>query len=64
MFFEVMNIKNVSPSFLTRQYIVHCDSSIFGWDNILYCWIDSNKKVTENPDLKNYIRGLFENYIP
>ena len=64
MFFEVMNIKNVSPSFLTRQYIVHCDSSIFGWDNILYCWIDSNKKVTENAELKNYIRGLFENYFP
>ena len=64
MFFEVMNLKNVSPSFLTRQFIVHCDTSIFSWDNILYCWIDSNKKITENPDLKNYIRGLFENYIP
>ena len=64
MFFEVMNLKNSSPSFLTRQYIVECDIHTFSWENILYCWIDSNKKVTENSDLKNYIRGLFENYFP
>ena len=64
MFFEVMNLSKASPSFLTRQYIVNCDTNTFSWENILYCWIDSNKKVTENSELKNYIRGLFENYFP
>ena len=40
------------------------DYNTFSWDNILYCWIDSNEKITKNIELKNYVRGLFENFFP
>ena len=64
LFFEVDNLKNGTPVFLTRQYIIQCDYNSFSWDNILYSWIESNEKITANSDLKNYVRGLFENFFP
>ena len=62
--FETSNLKYAHPSFLTKQIIIPCNYDIFGWDTILYTWIESNPKITENSVLKNYIRGLFENYYP
>ena len=62
--FETSNLKHANPVFLTRQIIIPCDYNIYSWDTILYSWIESNPKITENITLKNYIRGLFENYYP
>ena len=44
--------------------IVPCSLEHYSWDIILYTWIESNPKITENKTLKNYLRGLFENYFP
>ena len=38
--------------------------SNLSWENIFYSWINSNPKLTVNQELKNYVRGLFENYFP
>ena len=62
--FETCNLKHANPVFLTRQIIISCNYTIYSWDTILYSWIESNPKITENLTLKNYIRGLFENYFP
>ena len=62
--FETSNLKHANPVFLTRQIIISCNYNIYSWDTILYSWIESNPKITENTTLKNYIRGLFENYFP
>ena len=64
VFFETANLKNTPPSFLTRQIIVNCSYEKNGWESILYNWVEVNPKVNENSVLKNYIRGLFENYFP
>ena len=64
LFFETTNLKNAPPSFLTNQMIVPCSLEHYSWDIILYTWIESNPKITENKTLKNYLRGLFENYFP
>ena len=62
--FETSSLKYAHPSFLTKQIIINCNYETFGWDTLLYTWIESNPKITENSVLKNYIRGLFENYFP
>ena len=62
--FETSNLKHANPVFLTRQIIIPTNYTIYSWDTILYSWIESNPKITENLTLKNYIRGLFENYFP
>ena len=64
VFFETANLRNTPPSFLTRQIIVNCSYEKNPWESILYNWIEVNPKVSENSILKNYIRGLFENYFP
>ena len=64
VFFETANLKNTPPSFLTRQIIINCSYEKNPWESILYNWVEVNPKVIENSTLKNYIRGLFENYFP
>ena len=64
LFFETTNLKNTPPSFLSNQMIISCSYEYYSWDVLLYIWIESNPKVTENKTLKNYLRGLFENYFP
>ena len=64
LFFETMNLKNTPPSFLAKQIILYCSQEKNKWESILYNWIEVNKKISINPVLKNYIRGLFENYLP
>ena len=64
VFFESASLKNTPPSFITKQIIVNCSYEKNGWESILYNWVEVNPKVTENTVLKNYIRGLFENYFP
>ena len=64
MFYECIHIKHASPSFLTKQLIVNFDYDTFNYENILYSWIETNEKVIANTELKNYIRGLFENFFP
>ena len=64
IFFETMNLKNTPPSFLTKQIIIYCSQEKNKWESMLYNWIEVNKKISENAILKNYIRGLFENYLP
>ena len=62
--YETINVKHASPSFLTKQFIVNFDYESFSYENILYSWIESNDKIIANNELKNYIRGLFENFFP
>lgn len=38
--------------------------SNLSWENIFYSWINNNSKLIVNQELKNYSRGLFENYFP
>lgn len=62
--FETENLSLCTPAFITRNYVVHFDYETIKWENILYDFISTNKKINANADLKNYIRGLFENYFP
>jgi len=62
--FETENLSLCSPSFIARNYVVHFDYETIKWENILYDFISLNKKINCNNDLKNYVRGLFENYFP
>ena len=64
LFFETMNLKNTPPSFLTKQIIIYCSPEKNKWESMLHNWVEVNKKISENITLKNYIRGLFENYLP
>ena len=64
LFFETANLKNTPPSFMTNQMIVPCSYDYYSWDIMLYTWVESNPKIIENKNLKNYLRGLFENYFP
>lgn len=64
LFFETCSLKKASPDFCTKNCLITLDHSIFTWENILYNFLDINSKVNENAELKNYIRGLFENYFP
>ena len=60
--FETSNISRVSPSFITRQNIIYLTPSSFNWLNISYAYVEKNYKTIKNEELKNYIKGLFENY--
>lgn len=64
IFYETLNVRHATPSFLTRQFILGFDYTSFNHENILYSWIETNPKITANNELKNYIRGLFENFFP
>ena len=64
MLFRSLNVRHATPSFLTRQFILGFDYTSFNHENILYSWIETNPKITANIELKNYIRGLFENFFP
>ena len=60
--YETSSISRVSPSFITRQNIISLTTSSFNWLNISYAYVEQNYKTTKNEELKNYIKGLFENY--
>jgi len=40
------------------------DQTTFNWENMLMHWINNNKSIESHQEIKNYIRGLFENYFP
>ncbi len=62
--FESDNLNYCTPSFITKNYVVHFDLETLTWENMLFDFIANNQKVNANSDLKNYIRGLYENYFP
>ena len=62
--YETYNISNVSPSFIMNQKIISFDRESFDWLNISYVYVEKNYKTSKNEELKNYIKGLFENYGP
>lgn len=62
--FETDNLNYCTPSFITKNYVVHFDAETLTWENMLFDFIAKNPKVNANNDLKNYIRGLYENYFP
>lgn len=62
--FETDYLSFCTPSFITKNYVVNFNSSTIKWENMLYEFISTNKKVIVSNELKNYIRGLFENYFP
>ena len=62
--YETYNISNASPSFIVKQKIISFDRESFDWLNISYAYVEKNYKTSKNEELKNYIKGLFENYGP
>ena len=62
--FETTSLTKASPSFITKQNIISFDYEAFDWLNISYAYLETNYKTTKNEELKNYIKGLFENYLP
>ena len=49
---------------MSKVCIYYFDQKSFSWENIFYDWLNNSNKLTINIDLKNYVRGLFENYFP
>ena len=62
--FETSSISKATPTFITKQNIISFDYDSFDWLNICYAYVDTNLKTTKNDELKSYIKGLFENYLP
>lgn len=62
--FETQNLNFCSPSFITKVSIFHFSQKYLNWENLFYNWLNLNPKTNANFELKNYIRGLFENYFP
>ena len=62
LIYETSSISRVSPAFITRQNIISLTNVSFNWLNISYAYVEQNYKTTKNEELKNYIKGLFENY--
>ena len=62
--FETSSLSKISPSFITKQNIISFEYDSFDWLNICYSYIETNYKIIKNEELKNYIKGLFENYLP
>ena len=60
--YETSSISRVSPSFITKQNIICLSQTSFHWLNISYAYVEKNYKTSKNEELKNYIKGLFENY--
>ena len=63
IYFETNNLKYCTPSFVSKVTIIHFDQRSLSWENIFYKWLNNSTKLV-NSDLKNYVRGLFENYFP
>ena len=64
LIYETYNISNASPSFIINQKIISFDRESFDWLNMAYVYVEKNYKTSKNEELKNYIKGLFENYGP
>ena len=47
-----------------NQKIIAFDRESFDWLNMSYAYVEKNNKTKKNEELKNYIKGLFENYGP
>ena len=62
--FESTSLSRATPSFITKQNIISFDYTSFDWLNICYAYLDTNYKTSKNEELKLYIKGLFENYLP
>ena len=62
--YETYSLSNASPSFIIKQKIIAFDREIFDWLNMCYVYVEKNYKTSKNEELKNYIKGLFENYGP
>ena len=64
IFFETQHLRYASPAFISKTTIVVFDNNILKWENILYEWFNTNKKLEPSNEIKNYVRGLFDNYFP
>jgi dynein heavy chain len=64
IFFEVDNLQHASPAFIAKNKIFAFNSQMINWENTLFNWLANSPKANINSELKNYIRGLFENYYP
>ena len=62
--FETSSLSKASPSFITKHNIINFDYNSFDWLNICYSYIETSYKIIKNEELKTYIKGLFENYLP
>ena len=62
--FETTILSKATPSFITKQNIILFDYESFDWLNIFYAYLETNYKTSKNEELKLYIKGLFENYLP
>ena len=64
MFFETCDVRHLDPNVITKAQLISLNNASLEWDNLFYFYLDTNNKVNANAELKNYIRGLFENYFP
>ena len=62
--FETTTLSKATPAFITRQSIIFFDYDSFDWLHIFYAYLETNYKTSKNEELKSYIKGLFENYLP
>ena len=62
--YETTSLSKATPSFITKQNIISFDYDTFDWLNICYVYLNTNYKTSKNEELKLYIKGLFENYLP
>ena len=62
--YETTSLSKATPSFITKQNIISFDYKSFDWLNICYAYLDTNHKTSKNEELKLYIKGIFENYLP
>ena len=64
LFFETCDVRHLEPNVITKAQLISLNNASLEWDNLFYFYLDTNNKVNANAELKNYIRGLFENYFP
>ena len=64
LIYETTTLSKSTPSFITKQNIISFDYDSFDWFNICYAFLNTNSKTAKNEELKIYIKGLFENYLP
>ena len=61
--FETTNLKYANPANLTSMKLVTFTRNSINENNILFKYISENIKISKNLEIKNYVKGLFDNYF-
>ncbi|CAA9989483.1 dynein beta chain, putative [Plasmodium knowlesi strain H] len=60
IFFEIENLKNCAPSFISRSKIVYMNEEEFNYEWLIESYLQSN---FSNVEEKNLVQGFFNKYI-